>query len=165
MFESVMFDFILFAVAIFILIKASDIFTDYSIKLGTLLNLSSFVTGVLIVAVGTSLPELSTSIIASLSNEPEMVLGNALGSTITNIFLGLGIAALFAKGVLESKWNIFYGDLPIFVGAIILATFIVLDSQVTFLEGILLLLGYLIYLFYSIKNNHSRGTRYIIFSY
>ena len=59
-------------------------------------GLSPTVIGLTIIAIGTSLPELATSVTAALKNEPDVALGNAIGSNILNILFILGIAALIS---------------------------------------------------------------------
>ncbi|RKX86906.1 MAG: sodium:calcium antiporter, partial [Spirochaetes bacterium] len=85
---------LIFVMSLAVLIKSSDIFVGAAEKIGLNFGLSAFLTGVLIVGVGTSLPELVSSIIATTKGATEIVIGNVLGSNITNIFLVLGIAGL-----------------------------------------------------------------------
>ena len=70
-------------ISLFILVKAADFFIDASEKVGLILGISPFLIGVSIVALGTSLPELITAIMAMLNNSSEMVIGNVVGSNIT----------------------------------------------------------------------------------
>jgi len=88
-----------FIVSLFALLKSSDYFTNAAEKIGLTLGLPSFIIGVTIVAVGTSLPELISSIFAVASGNSEIVIGNVLGSNIANIFLVLGVVAVFAKKI------------------------------------------------------------------
>ena len=88
-----------FVVSLAVLIKASDVFTVAAEKLGILLGIPPFIIGVTIVAMGTSLPELVSSVIAAGNGAPEIVVGNVVGSNITNIFLVLGVAALLSRDV------------------------------------------------------------------
>jgi len=142
-----------FIISLAILIKAADIFTDSASKLGTILGLSQFIIGVTIVSVGTSLPELASSISAVLKGVTDMVAGNVVGSNIANILLVVGLATIFSKkGRLQVTRNLINLDLPLLAGSgIILMLMFLWDGQVTFGEGIIALLGYAVYLHYTLK--------------
>jgi len=143
-----------FLISLAVLIKAADIFTDSASKLGGILGLSQFVIGVTIVSIGTSLPELASSISAVLKGATDIVAGNVVGSNIANILLVVGLATIFSrKGRLEVTRNLINLDLPLLAGAgIILMLMFLWDGQVTFGEGIIALVGYLIYLHYTLKH-------------
>lgn len=145
---------IIFIIALIALVKSATIFTRYSEKLGHVLGMPQFMVGVLIVAIGTSLPELATSLASVWHHETGMVAGNVLGTVIANILLGLGLAAIFSKRIIKMKWDISFGDLPLYVGAIILVVFTMLDGILTWKEALFFLLGYIIYFYYSLETNH-----------
>ena len=147
-----------FLISLAVLIKAADIFTDSASKLGGILGLSQFVIGVTIVSIGTSLPELASSISAVFKGVTDMVAGNVIGSNIANILLVVGLATIFSrKGRLEVTRNLINLDLPLLAGAgIILMLMFLWDGQVTFGEGIIALLGYAVYLHYTLKHKEKR---------
>lgn len=89
--------------SLFILSKASDIFVDNAVKLSELLGLPEIVIGATIVSLGTTLPELSTSVISALHGNGGFAIGNAVGSVITNTSLILGIGALFGSIPVDKK--------------------------------------------------------------
>lgn len=70
-----------------------DVVVNSAVNIATAFGMSQTLVGLTIVALGTSLPELVTSIVAARKNEVEMALGNAIGSNIANILLILGIAS------------------------------------------------------------------------
>ena len=78
---------------IFILIGAVGIVVDSASRIAIDLGMSQTLVGLTIVSIGTSLPELVTSIVAARKNEVDMALGNAVGSCIFNILMVLGIAS------------------------------------------------------------------------
>lgn len=90
---------LLFIISLAILVKASDWFVESAEEIGLGLGISPFIIGVTIIAFGTSLPELAASIAAVLSGNSEIVLGNVVGSNITNILLVLGLTAIIAKSI------------------------------------------------------------------
>ena len=76
-----------------LLIKGADYFVEGSSSVAKRLHVPAIIIGLTIVSIGTSLPELVTSIVAAKKNEVDMALGNAVGSNIFNILMVLGIAS------------------------------------------------------------------------
>ncbi|MDY7003597.1 MAG: calcium/sodium antiporter [Cyanobacteriota bacterium] len=142
---------IIFIVSLFVLIKASDFFTDAAEKIGISLGISPFLVGVTIVSVGTSLPELVSSIIAVYQNSSEIVFGNVVGSNIANIFLIIGTASLIGSP-LRIQYELINVDLPLFVGSAFLLGLTVLDNNFSKNEAIICILGYVIYVLYTISS-------------
>ncbi len=97
-------------VGLAVLVFGANIFVESAVELARLLNLSEAVIGLTIVAMGTSLPELATSVVASLKGESDISLGNIVGSNIFNILAILGIASIITP---ISIGNISYIDLSI----------------------------------------------------
>ena len=102
---------IIFCVSLFILIKAADYFTESAEKIGYMLKISPFIVGVTIISIGTSLPELATSIIAIIQNQTEIVVANAIGSNIANILLIVGLTALISVRLVVKR-SLIDIDLP-----------------------------------------------------
>ena len=86
-----------------VLIKGSDIFVEAAARIAKLMGISPFVIGLTLVAIGTSMPELITSIFAMFANSPELVVGNIVGSNISNIALILSIGILVGGTLTASK--------------------------------------------------------------
>jgi cation:H+ antiporter len=149
---------IVFIASVGLLVKSADLFTDAAERLGKFFGMSSFITGVLIISFGTSLPELATSISSVLQGATEIVAANIFGSTIANSLLALGIAAIICKGIVRPKWNIFYGDFPILVAGVMLCIFSVQDGIINRYESILFLAGLAVYFFY-LKEIHQRDKK------
>lgn len=142
---------IIFIASLFVLIKASDFFTDAAEKIGISLNISPFLVGVTIVSLGTSLPELVSSIIAVYQNSSEIVFGNVIGSNIANIFLIIGAASLISN-TLIIEYEVINVDLPLFVSSAFLLSLTVLDRNFSINEAILCILGYIVYILYTINS-------------
>lgn len=140
---------LLFAVALFFLIKSADYLVKYSENLGLSLGVPSFIVGITIISAGTSLPELATSIFSIVKGEPGVVAGNVIGSNIANILLVVGVATVIARKI-EIKRSLIRLDLPLLVGASAILVLTVMDGKFTFIEGIVSLLGFVIYLIYSL---------------
>ncbi len=144
--------------SLYILVKAADYFTDYAEKMGEILKLPNFIVGVLIVAMGTSLPELATSIVGVSSGEVEFLSGNVLGTVIANILLGIALTVIIINKPLKLNWDIVSNDLPFFAAAIFLTAIALLDGKFTFIEALLFLAGYVIYVFYAYYIQKSERT-------
>jgi cation:H+ antiporter len=118
-----------------------------ALEISELLNISETFIGLIIVSVGTLMPELITSVIASVRHHSDLALGNIFGSVIFNLGFIIGISALIKPITYASSFNI---NLAILVCAILLLTyFLYTGKKQRYLErweGIALLCGYLIYI-------------------
>ncbi|MBI5149117.1 calcium/sodium antiporter [Candidatus Pacearchaeota archaeon] len=141
---------IIFAVSLFALIKASDYFIESSEKIGFALGFSPFIIGITIVAVGTSLPELVSSLFAVFKNSSEMVVANVIGSNIANIFLILGIAAIVGKK-LVIEYQHLNVDLSFLIGSAALLTLSIIDGVFTIPEALICLALFSVYIYYSVS--------------
>lgn len=141
----------LFAIALAALIKSADIFTDNAEKIGLHFRIPPFIIGVTIIALGTSLPELASSITAVLNGHSEIVIGNVAGSNMANILLVLAITAIVGKHLFIDK-DIINIDLPILLGSSIFLFLTVMDGDFTFAEGILAILILITYIIYNVKS-------------
>jgi len=138
-------------VSIVVLVKSSDVFTETAQEMGIFFGIPQFIIGVTVVALGTSLPELVSSIIAVVKGSSEIVPGNVVGSNVANVFLVLGFSAVVA-GNIKVTFNLFRTDVPLFVSA---AAFLVLsywDKQFTLFEAIIALGILGVYLAYAVKS-------------
>lgn len=145
--------------ALFVLVKGADIFLTRAKQIGSSLGLSHFAIGILIVAFGTSLPELASSIVAVFRGSTEIVIANVIGSNITNILFIVGLLALLT-GRIAVDHSLVKTELPIFFIATALFTMILIDGSVDRLEALLLLgtfCTYLWYLFYEAPTDKSLG--------
>ena len=140
----------MFLVSLFVLLKSSDFFIDSAEKIGLSLGISPFIIGVTIVAFGTSLPELATSVASVLANDSEIVIGNVVGSNITNIALVLGLIAIIGKQI-ELEYNVWHIDMPFLWGSAFLLWLVLQDGVFAFHEALLFLVGIIIFLAYSFK--------------
>jgi len=140
----------LFVVSIVALLWASDRFVESAERIGLSLGISPFIIGVTIVAFGTSLPELATSIVAVMNDTPEIVIGNVVGSNITNIALVLGLTAVVVKNI-DLEYNLWHIDIPFLWGSAFLLYFSVFDGNLSIYEALLFLVGICIFLGYSLK--------------
>lgn len=148
----------IFIGALVVLLKASDWFVESAERIGLSWGVSPFIIGVTIVAFGTSLPELATSIAAVLEGQSEIVIGNVVGSNITNIALVLGLTAIVVRNI-ELEYNIWHIDIPYLWGSAALLYFAVSDGFFSLFEALLFLVGIAIFLAYSFKGDDDTPDR------
>lgn len=150
----------MFVASLAALLWASDRFVDAAEKIGLSLGISPFIIGVTIIAFGTSLPELASSIAAVFVGESEIVVGNVVGSNITNILLVLGLVAIVSKSV-KLNFRVMDIDIPLLVGSAFLLWFILQDQKVSVIEALLLLVGLVIFLINTFKgeDNEEKSER------
>ena len=140
---------LIFILSLALLVKSADWFVESSEKIGLALKISPFIIGVTIVALGTSLPELASSMTAVFKDATEIVAANVIGSNIANILLIVGISAIAARTLIVKR-SLIDLDAPLLAATTVLLIFIMWDRQIVFGEGILLLLGFAIYFLYTI---------------
>ena len=145
---------LMFVGSLAVLLWASDKFVDAAEKIGLALGISPFIIGVTIIAFGTSLPELASSIAAVYINESEVVVGNVIGSNITNILLVLGIVAIVSKTI-KLNFRVMDIDIPLLVGSSFLLWFILQDQKVSIIEALLCLGGLVVFLINTFKGDES----------
>lgn len=138
-----------FLISLFILLKSSDFFTDAAEEIGLSLKLSPFLIGVTIVAVGTSIPELVSSLIAARAGYGELVTGTVVGSNIARILLVLGLSAIAARK-LHIVHELISVDLPFLLGSAFLMTLMMIDGSFVALEAIICLLLLIAYVAYTV---------------
>lgn len=115
------------------------------------LGMSQTLVGLTIVAVGTSLPELVTSVVAAFKGENDIAIGNVVGSNIFNILFTLGSAAIISPIPINQK--VFF-DMLFLIGATILTFISVTTRQKTSkLEGLIMSIAYIIYMVYIVLRN------------
>ncbi|MBR3645510.1 MAG: calcium/sodium antiporter [Lachnospiraceae bacterium] len=121
-----------------LLVKGADFFVEGAASVAKKFNIPSLIVGLTIVAMGTSLPECSVSVIASLKNSNSLAISNVVGSNIFNLMVVCGICALFVP-LKVSKITV-VRDLPIsIVCAVLLGWFGLSAMKIVRMEGIILL--------------------------
>lgn len=134
------------------LVKSADHFTEYSEKLGLLFGMSSFIIGATIVAIGTSLPELVSSLYAVIATgQTSFVADAVVGSNIANALLILGIGAVVAR-TLKVSTSLIDIDLPFFFMSAGLFAFFAMDKVISWQEGLFLLGFFVIFMVYNIRS-------------
>ncbi len=121
-----------------ILVWSADVFIDGATVLAKKFNVPSFLIGVLILGVGTSMPEMVVSVLAALEGSPDLALGNAYGSNIINIALVLGATVIISPIIIRK--GIIKRDLPLLILVTALAAWQLRDGVLSLADGISLLI-------------------------
>ncbi|AJO76597.1 calcium/sodium antiporter [Pseudomonas sp. MRSN 12121] len=129
-----------------LLVLAGHLLVEAAVEVATDLGLSERIIGLTIVAVGTSLPALATSLIAALRGQRDIAVGNIIGSNLFNLLGVLGFTALVAPTPLSVSPNAVDFDLPVMLGVAVLCLPVFYSGyRVTRAEGLLFLGLYLAY--------------------
>jgi cation:H+ antiporter len=127
---------LLFGAGIVLLIWGADLLVRGAAHLAALAGVSPLVIGLTVVAMGTSAPELAVSLRAALMGQPDLTLGNVLGSNIANVLLILGLAALAAPLLVAAR--VLQREVPTMIAVSLLLWLLVADGSLARLDGALL---------------------------
>lgn len=137
-------------VGIVVLVWSADRFVDGAVQVARHYNMPTFLIGMVIIGFGTSAPEMIVSAVSALQGNPQIALGNAYGSNITNIALILGITALM-KPILVDK-NALTREMPILLAVTALAIVQLYDLSVSRFDAILMLFVFAVVMARNIYN-------------
>ena len=127
---------LLFLLWLVVLSWGADRFVYGSSALARNMGISPMVIGLTIVAMGSSAPEIMVSATASLNGNTDTAIGNAIGSNITNIALGLGLTALLKPLTVAS--TTLKREMPVLLAVSLLATYFLADLYLSLSEGVVL---------------------------
>lgn len=128
------------------LVGGGMLLVNSAVEIAQIFNVSEAIIGLTIVAIGTSMPELATSVVAALRKESDIAIGNIVGSNIFNILAILGIASLIAPLTSTGFTPVDYAVMIVF--AVILLPMAWSGRTLSRPEGCILLLGYIAYMAY-----------------
>lgn len=155
--------FLAFVGSLAVLLVSARLFTRAAERIGLALGLSSFMVGVIIVGVGTSLPELITGLFSVSQGVSQIVSGNVLGANVSNLLLILGVSTVFSILRLVYLGEAYIAiDLHFLVGSAFVLGVVMFDGVVGRVEGLFLLAAYGVYVAYLLKegsSGQSGGTR------
>ncbi|MEH6594403.1 MAG: calcium/sodium antiporter [Colwellia polaris] len=130
--------------SLIILVWSADKFVFGASALARNLGISPMIIGLTIVAMGSSAPEMMIAATASLQGNPDTAIGNAIGSNITNIALVLGLTALFNPLTVSS--STIKREIPLILVITAIATYMLANSNFSFNEGLILIVGFVVYI-------------------
>ena len=119
------------------------------VSLAKKLRISSMIIGLTVVAYGTSTPELAASLLAAFNSHTELILGNIVGSNVSNVGMVIGISAIFTPLLISkitvSRW------IPIMIGVSLLVVAMSYDGEISQIDGVLLIAALIAFTAYTIK--------------
>lgn len=143
------FDIGLIVLGLVVLVFASDLLVKQAVIIAQFVGISEAVTGLTIVAAGTSMPELATSIVAATKKQSDIAIGNIVGSNIFNILAIMGLSALVHP---ITALQVNYVDLLVMLGvSLLLLPLVRTGFRINRWEGALLVSVYVIYTIYLLK--------------
>ena len=127
----------------------SELFVESAISIASFFNVPKFVIGITVVALGTSLPELVTSIVALMKGQNNISLGNLIGSNIFNVFAVLGITSLIQE--LGTSSILLFLDFGVMLAVILVFGYqLFVRKKISRTAGFILLSGYFSYILFSV---------------
>jgi cation:H+ antiporter len=142
-----------------LLVLGSKFLVDSSIAIARSFGVSELVIGLTLVAAGTSLPELATSVVASVRGERDIAVGNVIGSNIFNILAVLGGSSLFSSDGLTVSASALRFDIPVMIAVAVICLPVFITGQlIARWEGLLFLSYYVAYTAYLIMDSANYET-------
>lgn len=129
---------LIFLVSIFFVVQGANLFVKSGSRIARKLGVSEFVIGLTLIALGTSLPELFSSVVASTRGESGLVIGTILGANIANLTLIIGTAALLS-GKINLEKEVLKRDIFMLSFVIVLFSIFILDGNLSRIDGIIFL--------------------------
>ena len=130
------------------LMGGAHLAVEAAVTLARLIGLSELVIGLTIVAIGTSLPELASSVAAARRGHADIAIGNVLGSNIYNVLFVLGATSVIAP-LPTTAPTLMWLDIPVMIAfAVVLVPMMMMGLKITRANGVLLLAGYAAYVAY-----------------
>lgn len=145
-------DILIFILSMGALIYGADFIIEQSEKIALHFDISPFVIGATLIALGTSLPEMAVSMSASMKGSGDIAVANVIGSTIFNISLVLGTVFLIARSI-QPKRDLFAKDSSWSLFPILIFILMGIDGQLSRLDGFLFIMLMGAYLLFLIQSN------------
>ncbi len=134
------------------IVKSADVLIDSTSKIAKRYGVSSFVIGITVIAFGTSAPELAVGIVSGITHTNQLALGNIIGSSLSNIALIVGIAAIIMP--LRARDSVIRREIPMLIGIQVILIIMLFDNGwLSRINGAILLFGFAGFMFYIIKGS------------
>lgn len=131
--------------ALLLMVLGSDYFIDGAVYVAKYFGVSELIIGLTLAAIGTSLPELASCLAAIRQRQHNLLLGNVVGSNLFNLMMVMGLTAVIKPFPLSSQ--LLWRDLPVMLGfSAVLIPALAFGGRLTRMHGLILLLGYVVYL-------------------
>jgi cation:H+ antiporter len=146
---------VLFVAGALLLIAGAELLVRGASRLAAAIGVSPLVIGLTVVAFGTSSPELAVSMQASVSGEPDIAIGNVVGSNVFNVLFILGLSALIAPLIVAQQ--LVRLDVPLMIGVSVLLLVLALDGRISRFDGLLLTGGIVAYCLFAIRQSRKES--------
>ena len=149
-----MVNFLIVLVCLVILVKSADVFVDHACALAKKFNISDFVIGFTIVAFGTSMPEMVSTLFASFEGHNQLAVSNILGSNMTNLCLILGITAVIYNFRIHKKDV--HLNIPLNMAALIAFGLLLIWSgyEISWFYGLIMISVFILFILTAKDQNH-----------
>jgi cation:H+ antiporter len=154
---------LLLAIGLAILTAGAEVLVRGAVGLATAMKVSPLVIGLTVVAFGTSAPELVVSLRSAFTGQPEIALGNVVGSNVFNVLVILGLSALIVP--LRVDQQLVRLDVPLMIAASIAVYLMSLDGGIGRLDGALLTAGLVAYTTWSIRKSRQENNPAVLAEY
>jgi cation:H+ antiporter len=151
------------AIGLVILTAGAEVLVRGAVGLATAMKVSPLVIGLTVVAFGTSAPELFVSLRSGLAGQPEIALGNVIGSNVFNVLVILGLSALIVP--LRVDQQLVRLDVPLMIGISILVYLMALDGRIGRADGAVLAGGLVAYTVWSIRKSRQENDPAVLAEY
>ncbi|MAT39788.1 MAG: sodium:calcium antiporter [Ectothiorhodospiraceae bacterium] len=132
-----------------VLVFGSNWLVDSAVIIATSLGVSELIIGLTVIAIGTSLPEVATTVVAGIKGELDIAVGNAIGSNIMNLLIVLGLSSAVGSGGMPVSSDVVIFDLPLMIGVAVLCIPVFVNGlELSRWEGALFLFYFGFYVFY-----------------
>ncbi len=144
---------VLFSIGLFVIVKGGDLFVDAARWVSLVTGIPKIVVGATVVSFATTLPELMVSIIAAIEGSFGISNGNAIGSVMSNLGIGLSVSMFAFSGKISDKsFNI---KSIMMISVTLLLLIVSFDGAIALLEGLVMLLCLIVFMYYGIKQHKS----------
>ena len=144
-----------FSLGLFFIIKGGGVLVRAALSINRVTGVSNIIIGATFVAVATTLPEVFVTIFAVAAGNHGIAVGNAIGSMIANVALVLAISLLFMPNIVR-RGEVISKTLFLLIATVVLFLFS-LNLRITWLEGLILLVAFLLFLLYTLKESKPTG--------
>jgi len=149
-------DFVIFILSIASLIYGADFIISQSIKIAIKLHIPEFIVGATLVALGTSLPKIGVSLVATINDKTDMAISNVIGSNILNISLVLASIFIITTNIKPNR-DFFAKDSSWALSSIMFFILMGIDGKIDKFDAILLIIFIFAYILFLIKDAYGIG--------
>ncbi|HEX54521.1 MAG: hypothetical protein DRO94_03855 [Candidatus Altiarchaeales archaeon] len=143
--DQIIIDLITFILACLVLVKSAETLVASLSKLAAYFRMTEFVIGFVVMALATSIPELSIGISSAIHQRPELALGNVIGANVIDLTLVIGIATLLKRGIKIETKTVRIDTVYMFLISL-LPIILMSDGEISRIDGIILLIVFALYL-------------------